>query len=200
VGIDVAGRGDLGYALRLLASGRTVKDVWEEAGFACLRDLADGLFDLAGKMGSTSAAGPGSLRLVAHADGASIGNPGEAGCGAWITDEAGRDVAEAYRYLGRATNNVAEYEGAILALSRAHDLGASEVELRVDSSLLANQITGKYRVKSPQLAALYGNLKRKMELFDKVTVTLIRRTENRQADRLANLAVTEHRGRKSGAG
>lgn len=194
VGIELGDERDLGYALRLLASGRTVEEIWEEAGFSSRKDLAERLFDLAGKT-------PGSrLRLVAYADGASIGNPGEAGCGTFIMDESGQDLAEDYRYLGKATNNVAEYQGAVLALTKAHELGASEVELRVDSSLLANQLTGKYRVKNPQLAVLYQDVKKKMELFDKVTVTLIGRSKNKQADRLANLAISAHKGGKGGAG
>lgn len=185
---------DLGYALRLLASGQTVKEAWKEAGFASRKDLADALFDLAGKTRG------GGVRLVAYADGASIGNPGDAGCGALITDRDGQELAEDYRYLGRATNNVAEYQGAILALAKAHQLGAREVELRVDSSLLANQIMGRYKVKNPALAALYQDLKKQMQLFDKVTVTLIGRSANRQADRLANLAISAHKGGKPGVG
>lgn len=184
---------DLGYALRLLAGGQTVKEVWREAGFDSRKDLADSLFELAEKTGGSR------LRLIAYADGASIGNPGDAGCGALIMHE-GQVLLEDYRYLGRATNNVAEYEGAILALTKAHELGAREVELRVDSSLLANQITGRYRVKSPHLAHLYQDLKKKIELFDEFKVTLVRRTDNRQADRLANLAISAHKGGKPGAG
>jgi ribonuclease HI len=195
VGLALAGRRDLGYALKLLAAGQTVKEAWKEAGFASRKDLADSLFDLAGKTGTG-----GGLRLVAYADGASIGNPGDAGCGALIADEEGRELAEDYRYLGKATNNVAEYQGAILALSKAHQLGGREVELRVDSSLLANQITGRYKVKNPALAVLYQDLKKQMQLFDKVTVTLIGRSANRQADRLASLAISAHRGGESGVG
>ena len=67
------------------------------------------------------------MSLVAYSDGASIGNPGEAGCGALLVDEAGEVLLEDYRYLGRATNNVAEYEGAILALKLASELGAARV-------------------------------------------------------------------------
>ena len=190
----MAAERDLGYALKLLAAGQTVKEAWKEAGFASRKDLADSLFELAGKTGGSR------LRLVAYADGASIGNPGDAGCGALIMDEEGRELLEDYRYLGKATNNVAEYQGAILALTKAHELGAREIELRVDSSLLANQIMGRYRVKSPHLAPLYQDLKKKVELFDKFTVTLISRTKNKHADRLANLAISAHKGGRPGAG
>ncbi len=184
----MAAERDLGYALKLLAAGQTVKEAWKETGFTSRKDLADSLFELAGKTGGRR------LRLVAYADGASIGNPGDAGCGALILDEEGQELLEDYRYLGKATNNVAEYQGAILALAKAHELGAREIELRVDSSLLANQIMGKYRVKSPHLAPLYQDLRKKVALFDKFTVTLISRTENKQADRLANLAISAHKG------
>ena len=190
----MAAERDLGYALKLLAAGQTVKEAWKEAGFASRKDLADSLFELAGKTGGSR------LRLVAYADGASIGNPGDAGCGTLIMDEEGRELLEDYRYLGKATNNVAEYQGAILALTKAHELGAREIELRVDSSLLANQIMGRYRVKSPHLAPLYQDLKKKVELFDKFTVTLISRTKNKHADRLANLAISAHKGGRPGAG
>jgi ribonuclease HI len=190
----LSGERDLGYALRLLAGGQTVKEAWKEAGFESRKDLADKLFELAGKTGG------GNLRLIAFADGASIGNPGDAGCGALITDEDGQELLEDYRYLGKTTNNVAEYQGAILALARAYELGGREVELRVDSSLLANQITGRYRVKSPQLAPLYQDLKKKTKLFSRFNVTLISRTDNKQADRLANLAISAHKGGKPGAG
>ena len=191
----MTGERDLGYALKLIASGQTVTEAWKEAGFASRKDLADALFSLADKT-----RGGGRPRLVAYADGASIGNPGDAGCGALITDREGQELAEDYRYLGKATNNFAEYQGAILALTKAHELGAREVELRVDSSLLANQIMGRYRVKNPALAVLYQDLKKQMQLFDKVTVTLIGRSANRQADRLANLAISAHKGGKPGVG
>jgi ribonuclease HI len=194
VGLGLAGERDLGYALRLLAGGQTVKEAWREAGFDSRKDLADSLFELADKTGGSR------LKVVAYADGASLGNPGDAGCGALIMDEGGQELLEVYRYLGKTTNNVAEYEGAILALAKASELGARDLELRVDSSLLANQIMGRYRVKSPQLAPLYQRLKEKVKLFDTFKVTLISRTENKQADRLANLAISAHKGGSPGAG
>jgi ribonuclease HI len=132
---------------------------------------------------------------VAYSDGASVGNPGEAGCGVVLVDETGEVLLEDYRYLGRATNNAAEYQGAILALELASRLGAGRVELRVDSDLLANQIAGRYKVKSSNLAGLYENLKELTKLFDDFSVTRIGREQNKQADRLANLAVSSKRRR-----
>ena len=78
----MAGERDLGYALRLLAGGQTVEQIWKEAGFSSRKDLADSLFELAGKADGSC------LKLVAYADGASIGNPGDAGCGASGTKSA----------------------------------------------------------------------------------------------------------------
>jgi ribonuclease HI len=184
----VTGKEDLSYALKLLASGQRIDEVWEEAGFTSRKALASRLFELADKAPSKH------LRLVAYSDGASSGNPGDSGCGVVILDESGQTLLEDYKYVGRTTNNVAEYEGAILALDKASQLGASEVELRVDSSLLANQIKGGYKVKSRRLVTLYQNLMKKVKLFDKFEVTLIRGSENKQADRLANLAISAHKG------
>ena len=108
-------RGDLAHALELLASGRRLEDVWAEAGFASRKKLADGLIALADKLPSLeSPASP--LKVIAYSDGASIGNPGDAGCGVLITAEDGTELLEENRYIGRATNNVAEYEAAIFAL------------------------------------------------------------------------------------
>jgi len=211
--------GKLAYALKQLASGLSLKDASKQAGFASQKALAEQIFDLAfeveaGKVGGARVGGAKAgakrsggaavarrassgktLSLMAYSDGASIGNPGEAGCGALLVDEAGEVLLEDYRYLGRATNNVAEYEGAILALKLASELGAAKVELRVDSELLANQITGRYKVKSRNLVGLYENLKKMTKLFDDFSVTRIGREDNKQADRLANLAVSSRKRR-----
>jgi ribonuclease HI len=193
VGMD---SGDLAYALRLLASGQAVGEVWKEAGFGSRKALAERIYDLAERVTVESPRGKGKgLKLVAYSDGASNGNPGEAGCGAVLVDERGEVLLEDYRYLGRATNNVAEYQGAILALKRASELGASQLELRVDSGLLANQIMGRYKVKSRMLAHLYQDLKKMAELFEKFTVTQIKGCDNKQADRLANLAISSRKRR-----
>jgi ribonuclease HI len=184
----LASGGDLSYALKLLASGQRIDEVWRESGFSSRKALADKVFELAERAPS------GHLSLIAYSDGASSGNPGEAGCGAVIVDESGDVLLEAYKYLGKTTNNVAEYEGAILALDRARQLGAAKVELRVDSNLLANQIKGGYKVKSRRLVGLYQDLMRIVQQFESFKVTEIRRPENKQADRLANLAISARKG------
>jgi ribonuclease HI len=213
----------LQYAVRLLASGQGLDQVWKEAGYPSRRALADDLYDLAGRLetgapggarqgkagsdggkrtGATKpdprrkpapAAGSGPARVIVYSDGGSSGNPGPAGCGAVILDESGEVLIEDHRYLGEATNNVAEYEGAILALTRASEIGARHVELRVDSGLLANQIKGGYRVKSASLAVLYRKLVEIVERFDSLEIRQITSAENRQADRLAKLAIASGR-------
>lgn len=189
-------------------------DASREAGFQSRKVLAERIYDLAESMepgkaeiakagarkaGAGKAGGDGApkrtLSLIAYSDGASIGNPGEAGCGALLVDQSGQVLLEDYKYLGRATNNVAEYEGAILALELASRLGAKRLELRVDSDLLANQITGKYKVKSTNLAHLYESLKSMTKLFDDFSVVRVAREDNTQADRLANLAVSSRKRR-----
>jgi ribonuclease HI len=145
-----------------------------------------------GPRGGKSAAkakGRAGLRLTAYSDGASIGNPGHAGCGAVLMDESGEVLLEDYRYLGETTNNVAEYQGALLALTRAREIGARELELKVDSELLVNQIKGGYRVKSANLAGLYHDLKQIAKHFDRFEISQIARGENKHADKLANLAI-----------
>jgi ribonuclease HI len=182
-------KGDLSYALKLLASGQGIGEVWRETGFESRKALANRLFELA-----EESVQPKHLSLVAYSDGASRGNPGDAGCGVVILDESGQTLLEEHKYLGRTTNNVAEYQAAILALEKASELGATRLELRVDSSLLANQIKGRYKVKSEALAGLYQSLMEKVRLFETFEITLIRGTENTQADRLANLGVSARKG------
>jgi len=190
---------NLAHALELLSLGRRIEEVWKEAGFSSQKQLSEALMSLSGHV-SREGRSRARLKIVAHSDGASIGNPGEAGCGALLLSEDGSELSEESRYLGRATNNVAEYEGAILALEKARELGASEVELRLDSELVARQIKGEYRVKNPALADLYQRLKRTAKHFDKFEVKLISRKHNKRADSLANLAIAAHKEERSGAG
>ena len=135
----------------------------------------------------TLPADPG--HLIVACDGAARGNPGPAGIGVHITTEDGSPVAEIARGIGEATNNVAEYTAAIEGLSRAQELGARTVTLRSDSLLLVNQLTGRYRVKTPHLQPLHRRTRNLMAGFDRVSVEHVRRELNKEADRLANEGV-----------
>jgi ribonuclease HI len=127
--------------------------------------------------------------VIAYADGASRGNPGPASLGAVVYDEAGRELHRVSRALGRATNNQAEYSAAIAALEAALGLGASEVELRMDSELVIRQLTGRYRVKNPGLIPLYKRILALRARFQRVTLVHVPRAQNRVADGLANEAL-----------
>ena len=128
---------------------------------------------------------------LAYSDGASRGNPGPAAAGAVIYDPEGHEVHRIARRLGTATNNEAEYRAAIAALEAALALGARRLELRMDSELVARQMSGRYRVRNPRLARLYARMLALREQFDEVVVRHVPRTENRVADALANQALTQ---------
>jgi ribonuclease HI len=128
-------------------------------------------------------------RVTVACDGASRGNPGPSGAGAQITDAHGTVLAEVAEGLGEATNNVAEYTAVIRGLERAHEIGATDVLLRSDSQLLINQLTGRYRVKTPHLQPLHRRVRELAAGFDAVEFEHVRRERNTEADRLANEGV-----------
>ena len=129
-------------------------------------------------------------RLLIHTDGAARGNPGPAGAGAILRDaETGEVVAELARYLGEQTNNIAEWSAVEAALLEARRLGARQVDLRMDSQLVARQISGHYRVKHAALKPIHRRVMDLLAGFDAYTVGHIPRELNRDADRLSNVAV-----------
>ena len=130
-------------------------------------------------------------KLTLHTDGAARGNPGHAGAGAVLLDKEGGEVAAFKRYLGKATNNVAEYEALLLGLKGARDMGVTELIVKLDSELLVKQITGVYQVKSPHLKPLHKRAQDLLKGFSRVEVLHVRRHLNKLADKLANLAIDE---------
>jgi ribonuclease HI len=129
-------------------------------------------------------------RLIIYTDGASSGNPGPAAIGAVIKDGQGNFVTSLSRRIGQATNNQAEYRAIIAALEKAINLGASEVDLKSDSELVVRQIKGSYRVKKPSLKPLYQKVKQLQSQLQGFSIAYIPRQQNREADRLANKALT----------
>lgn len=129
------------------------------------------------------------MHLIIHTDGGSRGNPGPAAAGVVIHDSHGNELFAAGFFLGRATNNVAEYTGVIRALEHARRLDADKVELFSDSELLVRQIAGQYRVKSPALRELYQQARALLDSFDSADVRHVYRTENTVADALVNAAL-----------
>ncbi|GIH69369.1 bifunctional RNase H/acid phosphatase [Sphaerimonospora thailandensis] len=130
------------------------------------------------------------VRFVVEADGGSRGNPGPAGFGAVVRDSAGRVLAEVAESIGTATNNVAEYRGLIAGLRALHDLGAEgeQVEVRMDSKLVIEQMAGRWKVKHEGLRPLAAEAAALAGSF-RVTWRWIPREQNSHADRLANEAM-----------
>jgi ribonuclease HI len=133
--------------------------------------------------------------LIAHSDGGARGNPGPAGYGVVIQDEAGRKVAQLSEYLGHQTNNFAEYQGLIGALEYALQHGPKALKLISDSELLVRQIKGIYKVKNPTLQDLHGRAKELIAQLDWFSIGHALREQNQDADRLANEAMDKGMGR-----
>jgi ribonuclease HI len=138
----------------------------------------------------------GSHRFLIHTDGAARGNPGPAGLGAVLRDaSSGEIVAELARFLGIRTNNYAEWTAVEAALEEALRLGATEVDLRMDSELVARQISGRYRVKHADLKPIHARVMAMLGRLRGYSVGHIPRELNRDADRLSNVAIDERRKR-----
>lgn len=133
--------------------------------------------------------------ITAFCDGGSRGNPGPAGYGVYIQDENGAKLAELSEFLGRKTNNFAEYSGLLAALEYALAHGHSHLKAVADSELLVKQIKGQYRVNSPELRPLYEEARRRIVRLEAFQIQHVLREKNRHADRLANEAMDKGIGR-----
>jgi len=129
------------------------------------------------------------MGLTIHIDGGSRGNPGPAAAGIVIHDDRGRPVLEAGYFLGRKTNNQAEYHALLLALEAAANYGEDEITIKSDSELLVRQLLGEYQVRSAELASLFQQVQRRLLTFGAWQIRHLRREQNRRADSLANLAL-----------
>lgn len=134
----------------------------------------------------------GSYRL--HADGAARGNPGPAAYGYVLDAPDGSSVSEGGRAIGRATNNVAEYQGLIEGLAHALEQGVRDIEVCMDSELVVRQLTGRYRVRHPGLKPLFERAGQLLRRFDRWSIRHVGRSENQRADALANRALDELEG------
>jgi probable phosphoglycerate mutase len=143
-----------------------------------------------------------SRRLVVEADGGSRGNPGPAGYGALVRDPAtGQVLAEAWESLGTTTNNVAEYSGLVAGLRAAAELApGADVEVRMDSKLVVEQMSGRWKIKDPNLRSLAGSAQDVARQLGRVTYTWVPRARNADADRLANQAMDSARDDQGGGG
>ncbi|MGH3951055.1 MAG: reverse transcriptase-like protein, partial [Pseudonocardiaceae bacterium] len=142
-----------------------------------------------------------TLRVLVEADGGSRGNPGPAGYGAVVREKATGDaLSERKGGLGIATNNVAEYTGLVEGLRAAAALNASTVDVRLDSKLVVEQMTGRWKIKNAALRPLALEARNLAAGFDRVTYQWIPRAQNSHADRLANEAMDEQAGLSPQAG
>ena len=129
------------------------------------------------------------MKYIVFADGASRGNPGPASIGASIRSADNQERAVVSRTIGIATNNQAEYRAAIEGVRAARQLGATGIDLRMDSELVVRQLSGKYRVKNAALQPLFAALMAELEAIGPFSVGHVPRERNRRADTLANAAL-----------
>ncbi|HEX4068305.1 MAG TPA: ribonuclease HI family protein [Acidobacteriaceae bacterium] len=163
-----------------------------------LRDSGSLFGEASGGLGSSSTAAV--EWVTAFCDGGSRGNPGPAGYGVFIQGEKGEKLAELSEFVGRTTNNVAEYRALLGALEWALEHGRGRLRVVGDSELLVKQIQGRYKVASPDLRPLYEEAKRRIARLDGFRIEHVLRGKNKDADRLANLAMDRGMGRSSSAG
>ncbi len=137
------------------------------------------------------------MRLIVRTDGAARGNPGPASSGAVLIDASApgarrpdaAPLASISEYLGVQTNNVAEYTAVLRALALALELGASEVEMLLDSKLIVEQLHGRWRVKDAKLILLHAEAKSHLARLTRWGATHVPRAQNKQADALCNEAI-----------
>ncbi|MDR2611642.1 MAG: ribonuclease HI family protein [Deltaproteobacteria bacterium] len=124
-------------------------------------------------------------RHTLYTDGAALGNPGPGGAGAVLQDPAGRTVFRLGVYLGRSTNNEAEYQSLILGARRSWEKGARELDILMDSELVVRQMLGNYKVKAPGLKLFHDRAREALSRFEDWSISHVRREFNAEADRMA---------------
>ena len=142
---------------------------------------------------------PAAAAYRINIDGGSRGNPGPASYGVVIRDGRGEVAAKLKKYIGRATNNVAEYYGLIAALDYAESHGVRAIRIESDSELLVKQMRGQYKVKSEDLRPLFERAQKMSKAFESFRIEHVYREQNREADALANEALDEAEGKTSGS-
>lgn len=138
-----------------------------------------------------------NTQVIVYTDGGSRGNPGIAGAGAYITDENGKELKEVSKFLGTKTNNWAEYEAVVIALEALKKMYGPKtktlhVDMHMDSQLVARQLNGEYQIKEetlfPQFIKIWNM---RVKDFPHITFSHVPREQNKDADRLANLAMDQ---------
>jgi probable phosphoglycerate mutase len=140
--------------------------------------------------------GPLAPWITANVDGGARGNPGPAGYGVYIRDVEGRVIAELSEYLGHKTNNFAEYSALLAALEYAIKNNFRALKVISDSELMVRQMTGVYKVNSPELRPLFERARNLVRQLDKFSIEHVLRGRNQHADQLANTAMDRGMGKK----
>ena len=131
------------------------------------------------------------MKAILYADGASRGNPGPAGAGAVLLDADGHVLAEIARPLGVATNNVAEYTGLIAGLEEAQRRGVDDIDVRMDSLLVVEQMNGRWKIKHPNMKPLAARAGELWRTFPRRKIAHVPREMNEIADALSNKAIDD---------
>lgn len=129
------------------------------------------------------------MKVVIYTDGGARGNPGPAGIGVAIYDEKKKLLATYKNYIGEATNNQAEYQAVILALEKALEMEAKQIDFKLDSELAVKQLRGEYKVKNEQLASLVRDVFQLSNKFESINYSHVPREQNKLADKLVNEAI-----------
>lgn len=132
---------------------------------------------------------PRSRKYLLYIDGGARGNPGPAGIGIVILGAGNKKVKEVFKYIGEATNNIAEYSALVCALEEAKALGAENIVVHMDSELVAKQLTGEYRVKNAEIKVLFEKAVDILKGFGSFEIKHIDRSRNKDADKLVNKAI-----------
>lgn len=129
------------------------------------------------------------MKLIIYTDGGARGNPGPAGIGVVFRDEANKIIAGHKKYIGKQTNNFAEYQALILALQEAQKIGAKELLINMDSELVVRQMQGRYKIKEPSLKLLAQEVLKLSNYFSNIKYCHVPREQNKEADLLVNEAI-----------
>lgn len=126
------------------------------------------------------------MKLYVHTDGGARGNPGPGAIGIVVKDKDKKVIKEIGKYIGKSTNNEAEYKALIEGLQACKKLGGSDIEFYIDSLLVVNQMNGKFKVKDPRMKAFFNEAKVLEKYFKSVLYTHVPREKNFMADKLVN--------------
>ncbi len=192
-------RKQLGLLLQAVSRSPYLSDIARDAGLApvtaktLLAATADLLPAEAAEKEREEAVAPPVLTdtLILNTDGASRGNPGPGGAGAFLSMPDGTMIGAYKKYLGRVTNNEAEYQALLLGLAEAQKAGAQDLEVRMDSELIVRQLTGVYKIKHPEMKKLSDIVRLKEREFKRVRYRHVPREQNTIADRLSNEAIDD---------